>query len=84
VSLLFTAECIATNKRNPLELDERITVIQMADENYCEHDMYVDISWNGKKLAIPFAKIKPLYADEDSVEAIDNWHYWVKQGYSFR
>ena len=71
MSLLFTTECIATNKRNPLELDERITVIQMADENYCEHDMYVDISWNGKNLAIPFAKIKPLYADEDPAEAID-------------
>ena len=83
VSFPFTAECIAINKRNPLELGERVTVLQMTGEDYCEHDMYVDISWKGKILAIPLGQIKPLNTDEDSVEAISDWHYWVKQGYTF-
>jgi len=45
--------------------------------------MYVDISWNDKILTIPLVQIKPLDADEDSVEAIGDWHYWIKQGYTF-
>jgi hypothetical protein len=83
MSFPFTAECITIDKRNPLELGERVTVAQMAGEDYCEHDMYVNISWKGKTLAIPLAQIKPLDADENSVEAIGDWHYWVKQGYTF-
>jgi hypothetical protein len=82
-SFPFAATCISVNKRTPLELGERVTVLQMAGEDCCEHDMYVDISWNDKIMAIPLAQIKPLDADEESVEAIGDWHYWVKQGYSF-
>ena len=83
ISFPFTAECAAVNKRTPLELGERVTVTQMAGEDYCEHDMLVDISWKDKSLAIPLSQLKPLDADDDSVEAIDDWHYWVEQGYTF-
>ena len=71
------------DKRTPLELGERITVTQMSGEDYCEHDMYVDISWKGKELAVPLSQVKPLAADEDTVEAIGDWHYWKNQGYTF-
>ena len=80
ITFPFAAECIAVNKRTPLELGEKITVLKMSGEDYCEHDMYVDMSWKGKALAIPLALIKPLDADEETVEAIDDWHYW-KGGY---
>ena len=83
ISFPFAAECIAANKRTPLELGEKVTVMQMSGEGYCEKDMYVDISWKSKTIAIPLAQIKPLDADEDSVEAIGDWHYWIEQGYTF-
>jgi len=83
ISFPFIAECVVANKRTPLELGERITVIKMADEDYCEHDMYVEISWKDKALAIPLAQIKPVDADEDTVEAIGDWHYCKEQGYMF-
>ena len=83
ISFPFDAECIAVNKRNPLELGEQITVTQMAGEEYCEHDMYVDILWNGKVLAVPLSQIQSLDADEETVEAIGDWHYWKNQGYKF-
>lgn len=83
ISFQFTAECIAVNKRTPLEIGERVTAVQMAGEDYCEHDMNVDISWQDKVLAIPLAQIKPLDADEDTVEAIGDWHYWKENGYQF-
>ena len=83
ISFPFAASCIAVNKRTPLTLGEQIEVLKMAGENYCEHDMLVDVSWNEKTLAIPLSQIKPLNADDESIEAIEDWHYWVRQGYEF-
>jgi hypothetical protein len=83
ISFPFTAKCIAVNKRTPLELGERITVEKMGGEENCEHDMYVEISWNGKALVVPLFQIEPLSADEDTVEAIGDWHYWKNRGYRF-
>jgi hypothetical protein len=53
ISFPFTEECIATNKRTPLKEGERVSVAQMSGEDYCQHDMYVDIFWKNKELAIP-------------------------------
>ena len=83
ISFPFTAECIAVDKRTPIKLHERITVTQMSNEDYCEHDMYVDILWKGEVLAIPLSDIEPVRTDEDTVQAIGDWHYWKKRGYSF-
>jgi len=83
ISFPFAAKCIAVDKRSPLELGERTIVVQMAGEEDCEHDMYVEISWSSKVLTIPLFQIKPLDADDDTVEAIGDWHYWKKQGYTF-
>ena len=83
ISFPFTAEYTATDKRTPLELGERIKAVRMSGEDYCQHDMYVDISWNGKTLAIPLAQLKSVDVDEDTGEAVDDWHYWVNQGYTF-
>jgi len=79
----FTAECVAVNKRSPLKLGARIKVAHMAGEENCEHDMLVEISWRDKKLVVPLSQIKPLNADEDTVEAIGDWHYWKDRGYTF-
>ena len=83
ITFPFTAECIVVNKRNPLELGEKVTVREMSGEDYCEHEMYVDVSWKDKVLVVPLALIKPVDADEDTVEAVGDWHYWKRQGYTF-
>jgi hypothetical protein len=83
ISFPFTAECIAADKRSPLETGERVTVKKMAGEEYCEHDMYVDVAWKDKVLAVPLYQLNPLDTDEDSIEAVGDWHYWKKQGYTF-
>jgi hypothetical protein len=83
ISFPFAAECIAVNKRAPLELGERVTATNMADEDYCEHDMLVEISWQGKALVVPLSQLKSLGTDEDTGEAIGDWHYWKNQGYTF-
>jgi len=83
VSFPFAVKCIAVDKRSPLELGERTTAVRMAGIEYCGHEMYVEIPWKSRTLAIPLSRIKPLNADDDTVEAIGDWHYWKKQGYTF-
>ena len=49
----------------------------------CEYDMYLEIQWDEDVLAIPLSQIKPLDTDDETIEAIDDWHYWKSQGYVF-
>jgi hypothetical protein len=34
-------------------------------------------------VAVPLSQLTALDADESTTEAIDDWHYWVAQGYQF-
>jgi hypothetical protein len=79
----FTAECVVADKRTPLESGERVKVLKMAGEDICEYDMFVDISWKGMTFAIPLAQVLPVKADDDTDEAVRDWHYWKAQGYLF-
>jgi hypothetical protein len=85
----FYAECVTADKRSPIELGKQVAVLQMSGEDYCEHEIYVDISWNDRLLAIPLAQIKPLHdeegedIDDDTLEAVEDWHYWKNRGYGF-
>ena len=37
----------------------------------------------GRTFCVPLAQLKPLDTDDDSVEAIEDWHYWKARGYLF-
>jgi len=52
----------------------------MASEEACEHDMLVQIRWQGRKMAVPLSQLAAIDADESTQEAIGDWHYWVAQG----
>ena len=77
----FQAKCTAAVLVSPLEKGETVEVIDMAPEDLCAHDMLVLIRWNSRKLAVPLSQLKPIDTDEDSTEAIADWHYWVARGY---
>jgi len=60
---------------------ETIEILRMASEDACEHDMLVQIRWQGRKVAVPLSQPTALDPDESTDEAIGDWHYWVAQGY---
>jgi len=47
----------------------------------CEHDMFVQTRWQGRKMAVPLSQLETIEADETTNEAIGDWHYWVARGY---
>jgi len=79
----FTAHCITRRAISPLHINEAVEVIEMAPEEECEHEMFVLIRREKEELAVPLAQLMPVSADEETVQAIEDWHYWVRQGYQF-
>jgi hypothetical protein len=79
----FEARCIATRPISPLKAGERVRVIQMAPEDECMREMFVEIEWQKHTFGVPLAQLQPLEVDEDTQEAIADWHYWVARGYEF-
>jgi hypothetical protein len=76
----FRARCIAVKAASPLRKGEAIEVLRMATEDACEHDMLVQIRWQGRTMAIPLSQLEAVNPNESTEEAIADWHYWLAQG----
>ena len=78
----FTATCIAERTISPLHKGDEVEVLSMAPEEECQHEMFAMMRWERRGLAIPLSQLKPIAAtDKDTREAVEDWHYWVDQGY---
>jgi Calcium binding len=77
----FSARCIIRRTTSPLEPGEKVEVIGMAPDEECEHDMFVLIRWKQRQLAVPLMQLEGVQVDEETQQAIEDWHYWVNQGY---
>jgi len=76
----FTAKCITRRASSPLKVNDQVDVIGMAPEEECEHEMFVMMRWEKDGLAVPLSQLQPLDGGEETVRAIEDWHYWIKQG----
>jgi len=81
ISFPFRARCLDANAVSPLRKGEAVEAVRMAAEDACEHDMLVQIRWQGRKMAVPLSQLDAIDPDESTDEAIGDWHYWVSQGY---
>jgi len=79
----FTAKCIAKRAISPLKVKDEVEVIDMAPDDDCKGEMFVMIRWEKDGLGVPLSQLKPVDADEQTTEAVEDWHYWIKQGYQF-
>ncbi len=84
LSIPFIATCIKKRATSPLRLKDNVEVLGMAPEDECEHEMFVMITWKNQELAVPLMQLEPdTNADEETKEAVGDWHYWVNRGYMF-
>jgi hypothetical protein len=79
----FRARCIAERAGSTLELGDEVEVIGMPDEDECMREIFVTIRWGKKELAVPLAQVEDVEADDQTREAVEDWHYWVGMGYRF-
>jgi len=81
ITFPFKAQCINERSISPLQKGEKVEVIEMAPEEDCMCEMFVIINWMNRTLGVPLAQLDPLQMDDETEEAIADWHYWVGRGY---
>jgi len=79
----FTAKCIAARLVSPLVKGEHVEITGMPPEDECECEMFVTVRWQERTFAVPLAQLEAVKADQETREAIADWHYWVRMGYEF-
>ena len=77
----FSARCIAPRVISPLEPGDEVEVEGMAPAEECEHEMFVLIQWKPHQFAVPLMQLEGIDVDEETQQAIEDWHYWVNRGY---
>ena len=79
----FKARCVADRATSPLKKGEMVEVRRMAPEDTCLSEMFVRVRRQGRNLAVPLSQLTAIEPDEETAEAIADWHYWVAQVYLF-
>jgi hypothetical protein len=77
----FAARCTAERSISPLRVGEEVEVVGMAPEDECQHEMFVLIRWEHRPLAVPLAQLEGVAVDDQTRQVIEDWQYWVGQGY---
>jgi len=86
LSCPFVAECIHERRGSPLKIGERVTVTGMLDDDEAADslgEMQVEIEWQGCTLGVPLAQLRGVGVNNETAEAIADWHYWIAQGRQF-
>ncbi len=79
----FSARCIVHRATSPLEPGDEAEVVEIAPAEECEHEMFVLIQWKKRQIAIPLMQLEGVQVDDETQQAIEDWHYWMKRGYEF-
>ncbi len=79
----LSAVCCERRSISSLKIRDKVVVVGMALEEECEKEMFVSIRWrNNDGFAVPLSQLTPINAAaEETKEAIEDWHYWMKRGY---
>jgi hypothetical protein len=73
----FLVRCTAKRATSPLHVGDQVEVVGMAPEEECRHEMLVLIRWERDTLAVPLSQLEGVAVDEQTRQAIDDWHYWT-------
>lgn len=79
----FRAKCRDERSISPLRVGDEVEVVGMPPEEECEHEMFVLTRWNDRSLAVPLSQLEAGAVDDQTQQAIEDWHYWVDRGYQF-
>ena len=80
----FSAQIV--NAKKPSRNKELVKVISMADSDDCMGGMWVTVEDGDNEYDVPLEQIYPVKSeniDELTIQSVEDWHYWVEQGYTF-
>ena len=77
----FLTRCIRERAISPLCVGDEVEVIGLGPQEECAHEMFVLTRWDPHDLAVPLSQLEATVADEQTIQAVEDWQYWVQQGY---
>ena len=78
----FKARCVAQRLTSPLDVGEVVEVRAMSPEEECEYEMFVNVGWQARLLAVPLSQLAGVDVDDGTEQAIRDWHTWMDRGYA--
>ncbi|PSB00399.1 calcium-binding protein [Merismopedia glauca] len=64
-----------------------VEVVEMSPEDDCEQQMFVEVLYQEGEaediFSVPLSDIEVEEVDDETAEAIADWHYWLNRGYDF-
>ncbi|MCZ6635583.1 MAG: calcium-binding protein [bacterium] len=80
----FLTTCIAYRAISPLRVKDEVEAIDLAPYEECEHEIFVMMRWDREEgLGVPLSQLKVVHGDEDTRQAVEDWNYWIRQGYRY-
>ena len=79
----FSASCRSKRSMSPLKVGEQVRVVAMAPEDDCTSEVYVFVKYGRSKLAVPLGQLDCHTSDENTSQAVADWHYWQARGYEY-
>ena len=79
----FNARCMSARSTSPLEIGQDLEVIGMADEDDCMSEVFVTVKHGRSTLAAPLAQLECRAAHQGTLQAVEDWHYWVGRRYQY-
>ena len=77
----FLMRCIRERAISPLRVGDEVEVLGLGPQEECAHEMFVLTRWDRRGLAVPLSQLEDTVADEQTTQAVEDWQYWVEQGY---
>ncbi len=79
----FKAKCVVERRKSPLSINDEVKVLGTSPAEECEREIFVDIKWNDRELAVPLSQLEGIDINNETKQVIEDWHYWFKRGYEF-
>ncbi len=80
----FLTRCISERAISPLRVGDEVEIVGIGPADECQREMFVETSWEHKRtLAVPLSQLKVVNGNEETQQAVEDWHYWVGMGYEF-
>jgi len=60
-----------------------VEVIGLPSEESCRQQLHVRVRWQRRTLAVPLTPLKPIKADRNTEQLVEDWHDWTPMAYQF-
>ena len=56
----FKAKCVVERRKSPLSINDEVKVLGTSPAEECEREIFVDIKWNDRELAVPLSQLEGI------------------------